>query len=73
MGDSNRLQDMVSPMRTLLRPPLRALAAHRGATLIALLTLALTIGLSTAVFSIVNGVVLRPLPFRDHTIRIAKR
>ena len=55
-------------MRTvlaLLRPPLRSLASHRGATLVALLTLALTIGLSTAVFSIVNGVVLRPLPFRD--------
>ena len=55
-------------MRTvlgLLRPSLRALASHRGATFVALLTLALTIGLSTAVFSIVNGVVLKPLPFHD--------
>jgi predicted permease len=55
-------------MRALLsalRPPLRSLATHRGATLVALLTLALTIGVSTAVFSIVNGVVLRPLPFTD--------
>ena len=55
-------------MRTLLsalRPPLRSLASHRAATFVALLTLALTIGVSTGVFSIVNGVVLRPLAFAD--------
>lgn len=55
-------------MRTILsalRPPLRSLATHRGATFVAFLTLALTIGVSTAVFSIVNGVVLRPLPFAN--------
>ena len=55
-------------MRTLLavlRPPVRSLIAHRGESLVALLTLALTIGVSTGVFSIVNGVVFRPLPFQD--------
>ena len=55
-------------MRTflaVLRPPVRSLIAHRGESLVALLTLALTIGVSTGVFSIVNGVVFRPLPFQD--------
>ena len=47
----------------MLRPALRALASHRGASVVATLTLALTIGLGSAVFSIVNGVVFRPLAF----------
>src|SRR5881394_4284478 len=44
-------------MRSLRRDPLYA-AALVG-------TLALTLGASTAVFSIVNGVVLRPLAYRE--------
>jgi len=55
----------VRTLLSALRPPLRSLASHRGATFVALLTLALTIGVSTGVFSIVNGVVLRPLAFAD--------
>ena len=39
-----------------VRPILRSLATHRGVTVIAVLTLALTIGLTTAVFSIFNAV-----------------
>lgn len=46
-----------------LRFALRQLVAHRGATVVALLTLTLAIGSTTAVFSVVNGVLLRPLPW----------
>jgi len=56
---------MTELIRSDLRYAFRTLIRNPGFTLVAVLTMAIGIGANTAIFSIVDSVLLRPLPFAD--------
>src|SRR5437773_3984601 len=65
MLSTPRVKAALSALTDELRHALRGLRAQPGFTAVPALTLALAIGANTAVFTVVNGVLLRPLPFAN--------
>jgi predicted permease len=60
--DGNPIESPMPPIAADLRRTFRTLLASPGFTLVAVLSLALGIGLATGIFAVVNGVMLRSLP-----------
>ena len=76
LGNVTRIQEEVYEMNTAtfvetmlreLRHSFRMLRLNPAFSITAVLTLALGIGTTTAMFSVVNGVVIKPLSFPDST------
>ncbi len=65
MEDRRRLRDYLVECDRDVRYTLRSLRNNRGFAAVAILVLALGIGVNCAVFSVVNTLLLRPLPFAE--------
>ena len=65
MSSSSFVQDVRVASRGLLKTP--------GLTFVVVLTLAVAIGANTAIFSVIDGVLRRPLPYpdEDRIVRVA--
>jgi putative ABC transport system permease protein len=71
---NKRRPDYSSPMLQDVRHALRLMASQKAFTAAALVTCALGIGATTAIFSMVYGVLLRPLPYAnaDRLVRVSE-
>ena len=68
-----RFREWIDTVRQDLRYSMRTLRREAGFTTFAILIVGLGIGATATVFSVVNAVLLRPLPFRDPASLVPKR